>query len=388
MRVVAALETAKPGKGRRRECLGQSARSVVGLEAGVGAVELRTEAVPLAVHAVPAAAQCPREEVGVPMGVRRGVGGDVGDRAAEGTDLEVVRLTTGQQLGEATREVGGDVPNHGSPGVRLAHPPVRPRVDVVDHVRVGHHLRGLLGQLPDGGKRRQQLADLVGLFAVHDGVDLRHDRLAGACGPEDHRAGHLPGRGLQRCPPVEEQPGGVVGHQHELRVPHGRDRRRGDLERGHDPEVGPGAADCPEQAGQGSCVGAHRRAVGEHHLHGADVVDGQAVLAHQPARPSGGGQPPDPDAAVVAAADAQPVWLQRACDVEPPGARFDVHHARARIGKRDVVHGREVEDDPAVVRRAAGDAVAAAADGEGQVRVLRGEAGRPSARARRAGPAG
>jgi hypothetical protein len=104
-----------------------------------------------------------------------------------------------------------------------------------------------------------------------------------------------------------------------------------------------------------------------------DAVDGQAVLADQPARAACGGQPPDPDAAVVAAADAQPVRLQRACDVEPPRARFDAHHARAGIGKRDVVHGREVEDDPAVVRRAAGHAVATAADGERQVRVLRGE---------------
>ena len=41
-------------------------------------------------------------------------------------------------------------------------------------------------------------------------------------------------------------------------------------------------------------------AVGQHHRGGAEMIDGQAVLAGQPADAAGGGQPADPDPAVVA----------------------------------------------------------------------------------------
>ena len=46
----------------------------------------------------------------------------------------------------------------------------------------------------------------------------------------------------------------------------------------------------------------HDRAVGEHDLGGAQVVDRQAVLAREEADAAGGREPADADAAVVARA--------------------------------------------------------------------------------------
>ncbi len=97
------------------------------------------------------------------------------------------------------------------------------------------------------------------------------------------------------------------------------------------------------------------------------MIDGQAVLAGQPADAAGGGQPADPDPAVVPGAERPTVRRERRGDVHPARTRLDPHAAGLLVGDLDRIHPGQIDDDAAVVGRPATDPVAPTADGQRNV---------------------
>ena len=75
---------------------------------------------------------------------------------------------------------------------------------------------------------------------------------------------------------------------------HLADRVEAVFERGHDPEVAAAAAEGPEQVGVLVVAGGQDISVGGDDLDGQEVVDGEAVLAHEPADAAAERQPGDP----------------------------------------------------------------------------------------------
>ena len=111
------------------------------------------------------------------------------------------------------------------------------------------------------------------------------------------------GAASTRGAPLLQEAGGVAGVEDELAEADVADLVHLELERRHDAEVRPGAADAPEQVGVLVLAGAHQRPVGEDDVDRAEMVDGEPVLADQPADAAGGGQPADPHPAVVTGAE-------------------------------------------------------------------------------------
>ena len=101
-----------------------------------------------------------------------------------------------------------------------------------------------------------------------------------------------------------------------------------------------------------------------------EIVDGQAVLAHQPAHAAverqaadaGGGDQPD--------RDGQAEGLRRTIDVAQRRAALHLHGPSDRVHPNGP-HRRQVDDEPIVADRLAGDIVAAAADGQKAPRARR-----------------
>jgi hypothetical protein len=131
----------------------------------------------------------------------------------------------------------------------------------------------------------------------------------------------------------------------------------------HDAKVVPGAAEAPEEVGvfrRGRC----------HHLSGGQddrcreqVVDGEAVLAAEPAIPPAQGQPAHPGMVDGASHGGQPVRGSGLVDLLPGGAAAD-RHGFGRWVHGDGVHEGQVNHQAAVGRAGARDRVAATFDGE------------------------
>jgi len=145
-------------------------------------------------------------------------------------------------------------------------------------------------------------------------------------------------------------------------------------ERADDAEVPASAPQGPEQVGV--VVGRRPDDVA---LRGDDlglqeVVDGEPVVAHQPAEAATQAEAADAGVAHDAARGGQPVGLGLVVDVAPQGTSLDEGRALDRID-RDGAHRRQVDHHPVVAHRGAGHVVAPAADGDLEVTVA-GEAHR------------
>jgi hypothetical protein len=137
-------------------------------------------------------------------------------------------------------------------------------------------------------------------------------------------------------------------------------------EGGHHAEVASPAAYPPEEVPVLLLAGRQEPAVGGHYVRGDEVVAGEAVLAVEPAEAA-----PEREARYAGHRD----YPQRGR--QPERLRLVVELAQGQPGLgfggasggvyADALHGREVEHQPAVAHRLAGDAVPAAADGERQV---------------------
>ena len=141
------------------------------------------------------------------------------------------------------------------------------------------------------------------------------------------------------------------------------DRVEAELEAGDDAEVAAAAADRPEQVGVLGLAGDHDAAVGGDDLDRHERVDRQAVLADEPADAAAEGQAGDADAARVAERGREAVLGRRGGVLA--GAQAGLRPGEPTGGVDvEALHQAQVEDDAALGRAVAGQAVGAAADGQ------------------------
>ena len=234
---------------------------------------------------------------------------------------------------ELAERTDGTLPVLDGPGVAAGNGDGRPEVQL----------------LVDDRQRRDRaepndVAELVG--CVGDELAVEAQDVGGVLGRPEHRPGH---------------DGGADGVQREP-------------ERADDAEVPAAAPQRPEQVG----VIVGRRpddvALSGDHLGLHEVVDGEPVLAHEPADAAAEADSADAGVAHDAARGGQTVGLCLVVDVAPQCAALDVGRALGGID-RDGAHRREVDHDPVVADRGAGHVVAPASYGDLEAMVA-GEAHR------------
>ena len=159
------------------------------------------------------------------------------------------------------------------------------------------------------------------------------------------------------------------------------DRVQAVLERGDDAEVAAAAADAPEQIGVVVLAGGDELALRSHDVHGEEVVDRRAVLAHQPADPAAERQARDPGVGDDAADGGEPEELRLAVELAPQHARLGARRPRCRVDS-NALHRRQVDHEPAVAERVAADSVATGAHARRADRA-RARSERPRRRRRR-----
>src|SRR5436190_8637512 len=135
------------------------------------------------------------------------------------------------------------------------------------------------------------------------------------------------------------------------------------MERGDDAEVAAAAAQAPEQIGVLGFGRDDLAAVGGDDLGLHEVVAGEAELALEPTAAAAEREATDAGGRDPAAGDCQAVFLRGGVDLSPPRPALDAGDALVRVDV-DAVHGAEVDADTGVDDGRAGDAVAAAVDGE------------------------
>ena len=157
---------------------------------------------------------------------------------------------------------------------------------------------------------------------------------------------------------------GVLGRpEHGSGHDDGTDRVQREPERADDAEVPAAAPQGPEQVGVIVGRGPDDVALGGDHLGLHEVVDGEPVLAHQPADAATQAEAADAGVTHDAARGGQTVRLGLVVDVAPEGTALDQRRALDGID-RDGAHRRQVDHDPAVAHRGAGDVVTPAANGD------------------------
>jgi hypothetical protein len=130
-----------------------------------------------------------------------------------------------------------------------------------------------------------------------------------------------------------------------------------------DAKVAAAAPHGPEQIGMLFGAGPDDVAGGGDELDGAEVVDGEAVLAHQPAETAAEGEPTDTGRGHDAARAREPVKLSLAVVVAPRRAALSPRAARARVDV-DRPHGGQIDHETTVADGVARNVVSAAADGD------------------------
>src|SRR5439155_21916540 len=136
-----------------------------------------------------------------------------------------------------------------------------------------------------------------------------------------------------------------------------------ELERRCDPEIAAAAAQAPEQVRLGSLGDVEDLALGGHEFDRHEVVDRQAVRAHEPAEPAAEGQPGNAGRRDDTAGRGEVVDRRLAVELAPGRAALDPHRPRRRVDD-DPLHRREVDENAAAGGRPPGDAVTAAPDGD------------------------
>ncbi len=134
-----------------------------------------------------------------------------------------------------------------------------------------------------------------------------------------------------------------------------------ELEARHDAEVAAAAADGPEQVGVLLLARGDDAAVGRDDLDGDQRIDGQAVLADEPADAATERQAGHADAAGVAERRREPVRTRRGRVLARGQAGLGPRETALGVDVQ-ALHAAQVEDDPAFARAVAGEAVRTAAD--------------------------
>ena len=138
------------------------------------------------------------------------------------------------------------------------------------------------------------------------------------------------------------------------------DRVRAVLERGHHAEVAAATAESPEEVAIGVLARGDDLAGRQHHLGRQQVVDGHPVFAHQPRDPAPERETRDPGGGDDAARGREPEGARGTVELADRDAPLRPDRGSARIDV-DPLHQREVDHQPTVGDRPAGDIMAAAA---------------------------
>ena len=147
-----------------------------------------------------------------------------------------------------------------------------------------------------------------------------------------------------------------------------------ELERRHDPEVRAGPSHAPEELGVLVLARADDVTVRGHELDRAQAVDRQTELALQPAHAAAEREAGNARVGDDADRADELVRLRRVVELGEQRAAADARDAPLGIDV-GAAHPREVDHDAVVAGREAGDAVAAAPDGDDEL-LLAGEAER------------
>ena len=154
--------------------------------------------------------------------------------------------------------------------------------------------------------------------------------------------------------------GGVIGRPEDRTGDDGgADRVQREPERADDTEVPATASQRPEQVGVivGRC--ADDGALSGDHLGLQEVVDGEPVLAHEPADAAAEADAADARVAHDASGGGQAVGLRLVVDVAPQGTSLDMGRTSGGVDGDGADRG-QVDDDPVVAHRGAGHVVAPA----------------------------
>ena len=168
----------------------------------------------------------------------------------------------------------------------------------------------------------------------------------------------------QLCRPLDRVDDRAMGHRP-------LEGMQEELERRHDPEVRAGSAHAPEELGMLVLARPHDLAVGGDELDREQVVDRQAELALQPAHPAAERQAGHSRVGDDTDRADEPVRLRRVVELGEQRAAAHAGGPPLRID-RGATHPREVDHDAVVAGREAGDAVAAAPNGDDEL-LLTGE---------------
>src|SRR5262245_25578431 len=139
-----------------------------------------------------------------------------------------------------------------------------------------------------------------------------------------------------------------------------------ELERSGDAEVAAATTHRPEEVGVLVRTGPAHAAVGHDQLYRAQVVEGQAVLGHEPAQATAQREAGDASGAYHASGRGQPMDLRLAVVFLPEDAALGSRDLRSGIDM-DPLHRRQVDHEPVVDGGPTGHVVAATADGHFQI---------------------
>ena len=143
------------------------------------------------------------------------------------------------------------------------------------------------------------------------------------------------------------------------------------FEGGSDAEVAATAAQTPEEVRLRLGVDVHLFAIGRDQIDRKQVVDRQAVLAHQVPEPAAKRQSGDAGVADDSARRGQGVLLGGAIELAPEHAARGTHRTRVRV-ELDGLHEREIDHDAVVADGVSGDGMSSPANGN-QLFVRAGE---------------
>ena len=117
-------------------------------------------------------------------------------------------------------------------------------------------------------------------------------------------------------------------------------------------------------------AGPHDLAIGGDELDGSKIVEGEAMLAHQPAQPTTEGEPGDAGAGNNPARDRETVQLGFAVELAPGDAALRPYRAAFGIDV-DSLHRREVDHHSAIDGRASCHVVTAATNRDFEAQLAR-----------------
>ncbi len=127
-------------------------------------------------------------------------------------------------------------------------------------------------------------------------------------------------------------------------------------------EVRSRASNCPEEIAIFLVAGTHNRTISQDDLDRPEMIDGESMLANQPADASGGSETANADSAVIAGAQCPSIWFERSGG-HPSSARgSDAHAASRTVEHLNAIHVGETDDNTAIVGGTPADAVAGAAN--------------------------